>query len=393
MKRVYLDSAATTQMHDEVIDEMTKVMQENFGNPSSTHEFGRSSKSLIENARKNIADLFNISSKEIIFTSGGTEADNLILDSAVRDLGVKRIISSRIEHHAVLHTIDELEDKYDIEVVYVNLDEAGFVDYNHLEELLRTSEKKSLVSLMHVNNEIGNILDLKRVAEMCKEYDTLFHSDTVQSIGHYKLDLNEVPVDFAAVSAHKFHGPKGVGFAFIRKNSGLRPLIFGGAQERGFRAGTESVHNIVGLEKSLLLAYKNLTEDKAYISGLKQYFIEELKAIIPTIKFNGGCADMERSTYTLINANLPIPAEKAPLLLFQLDLKGIACSKGSACQSGSDSGSHVLKAISKPEDLSHPSIRFSFSSFTTKEDIDYVVKELSGFLDELKLKISYATAH
>lgn len=381
MKKVYFDSAATTQMRDEVISEMTKVMHENYGNPSSTHAFGRSAKSLVENARKTIAGFLNVSAKEIIFTSGGTEADNLILNSAVRDLGVKRIISSKIEHHAVLHTIDELQENYNIQVDYVNLDENGFIDLDHLEELLKNSDKKTLVSLMHVNNEVGNITDIKKVGELCKTHDALFHSDTVQSVGHYEMDLQEIPVDFTAVSAHKFHGPKGVGFAFIRENKGLKPLIYGGSQERGYRAGTESVHNIVGLEKSLSLAYDSLSEEKAYTTELKDYFITKLRSEIPGIKFNGGCADMENSTYTLVNVCLPIPAEKSPLLLFQLDLNGIACSKGSACQSGSDAGSHVLNAVCEIEDLKRPSIRFSFSSFNTKEDIDYVVKVLKDFIE------------
>lgn len=384
MKKVYLDSAATTQMRNEVIDEMTKVMRHSYGNPSSTHRYGRTSKSLIESARKGIAKMFKVKPAEIIFTSGGTEADNLILNSAVRDLGVKRIISSEIEHHAVLHTIEELKQLYGIKVDFVNLDEKGFVDYDHLEELIKNSEEKTLVSLMHVNNEVGNILDVERVGALCKENKVLFHSDTVQSIGHYEMDFSQLPIDFAAVSAHKFHGPKGVGFAIIRENSGMRPLIFGGAQERGMRAGTESVHNIVGMEKALKLAYEDLAEEIEYVKGLKAYFIEELKAKIPGVKFNGACEDMEKSTYTVLSVNLPIPAEKTPLLLFQLDLKGIACSKGSACQSGSDAGSHVLNAICKPEDLKHPSVRFSLSRFNSKEDIIYAVCELADFLKELE---------
>lgn len=384
MKKVYLDSAATTQMRDEVIEEMTKVMRFSYGNPSSTHGYGRTSKSLIESARKNIAKMFKVKPAEIIFTSGGTEADNLILNSAVRDLGVKRIISSEIEHHAVLHTIEELENKHNIKVEYVKLDQDGFVDYENLKELIEDSNEKTLVSLMHVNNEVGNILDIKKVGNLCKENDVLFHSDTVQSVGHYDMDFSEIPVDFAAVSAHKFHGPKGIGFAFIRENSGMRPLIFGGAQERGMRAGTESVHNIVGMEIALKLAYEDLPEEIEYVKGLKSYFIDELKEHIKGVKLNGGCEDMEKSTYTVISANLPIPAEKTPLLLFQLDLKGIACSKGSACQSGSDAGSHVLNTICEPEDLKHPSVRFSLSRFNTKEDIDYAVHELADFLKELE---------
>ena len=381
MKNVYLDSAATTQMRDEVINRMTSVMKEVYGNPSSTHSFGRSAKSLIEQARKTVAGYLNVKASEIVFTSGGTEADNLALNSAVRDLGVKRIITSKIEHHAVLYTVEQLQDCFDVEVVYVDLDSCGNVKEDHLEELLKTSDKRTLVSLMHVNNEIGNKLDIKKVGELCKEHAAIFHSDCVQSVGHYDLDFSEIPVDFTAVSAHKFHGPKGVGFAFIRKNSGLKPLIFGGEQERGHRAGTEGVHNIVGLEEALKLSLDNLAEEKAYISDLKAHFISKLKAEIPGVKFNGDCSDLEKSTYTLVNVCLPVPEDKALMLLFQLDLKGIACSKGSACQSGSDKGSHVLNAFLEEEDLKKPSVRFSFSRFNTKEELDYVVKTLKEFIE------------
>ncbi|HSJ11657.1 MAG TPA: cysteine desulfurase family protein [Gillisia sp.] len=381
MKKVYLDSAATTQMRDEVIERMITVMKENYGNPSSSHAFGRSSKSLIENARKTVAGFLNVSASEIIFTSGGTEADNLALNSAVRDLGVKRIITSRIEHHAVLYTVNQLRDCYGVEVDYVDLDECGQIKISHLEELLKSSDVKTLVSLMHVNNEVGNLLDINAVGKLCKDNNALFHCDTVQSIGHFELDLSQVPVDFTAVSAHKFHGPKGVGFAFIRKNSGLKPLIFGGEQERGQRAGTESVHNIVGLEEALKLAYENLDEERDYISSLKEYFISRLEKDIPGVKFNGDCAIAEKSTYTLINVCLPVTQEKALMLLFQLDLKGIACSKGSACQSGSDKGSHVLNAFLSKEDLEKPSLRFSFSHYNTKEEIDYVVQVLKDFIE------------
>lgn len=381
MKKVYLDNAATTQMRDEVIEKMTQVMKEFYGNPSSVHSYGRSSKSLIENARKTVAGLLNVSASEIIFTSGGTEADNLVLNSAVRDLGVKRIITSRIEHHAVLYTLDHLKEYYGIEVVNVNLDKNGEVDLGHLEELLKSSEEKTLVSLMHINNEIGNLLDIKAAGEICKSHNALFHSDTVQSVGHYELDLNEIPVDFTAASAHKFHGPKGVGFAFVRKHSGLKPLIFGGEQERGHRAGTESVHNIIGLETALKLAYKNLREEREYISSIKNYFIHQLEANIAGVKFNGTSKDPEKSTYTLINVCLPVSREKALLLLFQLDLKGIACSRGSACQSGSDKGSHVLEAFLSEEDLNKPSLRFSFSRLNTTQEIDYVVTVLKEFFE------------
>ncbi|RIA09554.1 cysteine desulfurase [Flavobacteriaceae bacterium MAR_2010_72] len=378
MKQIYFDSAATTQLRDEVINRMTNVLRSNFGNASSTHNYGRSSKSLIENSRKVIASYLNASPSEIIFTSGGTEADNLVLRSAVRDLGVTEIITSKIEHHAILHTVDELVKEYGITVQYVKLDSNGQVDFSHLEALLKSS-KKQLVSLMHINNEIGNKLDLEKAAKLCKANQALFHSDTVQSVGHYKLDLQQIPIDFLAASAHKFHGPKGVGFAFIRKNSGLRPLIFGGEQERGYRAGTESTHNIIGLEEALKLAYDNLETESTYLKDLKAYFIQQLKVNVPGVMFNGACDNLDESTYTLLNVCLPIAPEKAPMLQFQLDLKGIACSKGSACQSGSNQGSHVLTEILNKEQLNRPSVRFSFCKNNTKEEVDYVIEVLKEF--------------
>ena len=377
MQTVYLDNAATTRLRDEVVETMTEVLKNNFGNASSSHSYGRTSKSLIESCRKEIASFFNVSAAEIIFTSGGTEADNLVLLSAVRDLGVQQIISTKIEHHAVLHTIQYLQATYHIEVVYLDLDTKGNINLGQLEKLLQ-SDKKQLVSLMHINNEIGNILDIKRVADLCKANHALFHSDTVQSVGHYHLDLSEIPLDFMAASAHKFHGPKGVGFCFIRKNSGLQPILIGGEQERGLRAGTESIHNIVGMTKALELAYKNLESEKQYIQELKSYFIEQL-ADIDDLTFNGDSANPVKSTYTIVNVQFPFKSAKAEMMQFQLDLRGVACSKGSACQSGSNRVSHVLAEIQTSEMLKKPAIRFSFSIFNTKEDIDLavnVIKEL-----------------
>ncbi|MCF7569306.1 cysteine desulfurase [Sabulilitoribacter arenilitoris] len=379
MKHIYFDNAATTQIRDEVIDKITEVMKNNYGNASSSHSFGRSSKALIEKSRKTIAGYLNVSAGEIVFTSGGTEADNLVLQSAVRDLKVTHIITSKIEHHAVLHTIEQLKNEYNLEVSYVNIDKKGLIDYYHLEELLDT-KTYTLVSLMHINNEIGNILDIKKVADLCKANNALFHSDTVQSVGHYKLDLQDVQVDFLAAAAHKFHGPKGVGFVFIRKNSGLKPLILGGEQERGFRAGTESVHNIVGIETAIKIAYDNLEKESEYVKSLKAYFIEKLKLKIPTAKFNGFSGNMEKGTYTMVNVCLPVSPEKSGMLLFQLDLKGIACSKGSACQSGSNQNSHVLAKILNDEELQKPSIRFSFSIYNTRQEIDYVIDVLKALI-------------
>ncbi len=380
MKKVYFDSAATTQVRDEVIDRMVEVLKNEYGNPSSTHSYGRSSKSILESARKSVASHFKVAASEIIFTSGGTEADNLILSSCVRDLGVKRIISSRIEHHAILHCLDALQKECDLQVDFVNLDSCGEVDFEHLERLLEDTSNKTLVTLMHINNEIGNVLDLKRTGELCKKYNALFHSDTVQSIGHYDLDFSEIPIDFATAAAHKFHGPKGAGFAFIRKNSGLQPSIHGGAQERGMRAGTEAVYAIAGMSEALKISYDHLEKEIKYITEIKDYFREELNKNFEGVKYNGHCGDNTKSTYTLLNVCLPISPEKAMLLLFQLDLKGIACSKGSACQSGSETGSHVLNQILCEDDLKKPSIRFSFSSFNKKEDVDYVVDILKDFM-------------
>ena len=375
MKSIYLDNAATTAILPEVVDVMTKVLTETYGNPSSTHNYGRNAKAIIEQARKTIAKQLNVSSSEIIFTSGGTEADNLILQSTVKDLGVKTIITTQIEHHAVLNTVNYLSENYDVEIVYLDLDENGQINYNQLSELLESKENV-LVSLMHVNNEIGNILDIKNVADLCQANNALFHSDTVQSIGHYHLDLQDIKVDFIAVSAHKFHGPKGVGFAFIRKNSGLHPMIFGGEQERGQRAGTESIHNITGLETAFKIAYQNLEKDKEYISSLKAYCLEQLQSKIPSISFNGLCDDIEKGTYTIINFRLPELSKNATMIQFHLDLKGIACSRGSACQSGSTKNSHVLEEILTKEELKKVSLRVSFSKFNTTKDVDYLVNAL-----------------
>ena len=380
MTPIYFDNAATTPIRDEVIESMAKVMKHSYGNASSTHSFGRSSKVLIEGVRNSIASYLNVSASEIVFTSGGTEADNLALRSAARDLGVRRFVTSKIEHHAILHTLDQLQLEYNLEVDFVNLTGDGQIDYEHLELLLQ-GDKKTLVSLMHINNEIGNILDISRVALLCKSNKALFHSDTVQSVGHYNLNLKDISIDFLAASAHKFHGPKGVGFAFIRKNSGLKPLIFGGEQERGIRAGTESVHNIVGLGESFKLAYDNLEVESAYVRHLKLYFMDRLKGAIPKVEFNGCSGDLDKSTYTSTNVRFPLSADKGAMFMFQLDLKGIACSKGSACQSGSSQNSHVLNEILSLDQLQKPSLRFSFSIYNTKDEVDYVIDTLKALIE------------
>jgi cysteine desulfurase len=379
--KVYFDNAATTIIRKEVIDVMVGSMESNYGNPSSSHGFGRTAKSAVETARKSVARHLNCEAQEIIFTSGGTESDNMILQCVVKDLGVKTIISSRIEHHAVLNALSSLESE-GIEILYVDLDFKGSPDLIHLEKLLKVTDSRKLVSLMHVNNEIGNILSLKQVADLCKLSNAYFHTDAVQGVGHFPIDLKEISLDFLSSAAHKFHGPKGIGFSFIRKNSGLHSFIFGGPQEQGLRAGTEGVHNIIGLQKAIEIAYKELTSEKAYILGLKKYFIQEITKVFPSAHFNGLSGDFDQSTFTLINVALPLDASKAKLLDFHLDIKGIACSKGSACQSGSNLGSHVLQELNRREEvISWPSLRFSFSCYNKREEIDYVVKTLAAFIN------------
>lgn len=377
MKTVYLDNAATTRIHDEVIATMHTAMKENYGNPSSTHQQGRSAKSAVETARKKIASSFNVSASEIIFTSGGTEADNLILYNAILNLGAKRIITSKIEHHAVLHTANYLSKTYDVALDFVTLTEFGCVDYNHLEKLLSNSVQKTIVSLMHINNEVGTILDVKKVSSMCNKYSALFHSDTVQTVGHYAFDLQENKVDFIVASAHKFHGPKGVGFAYFRKGFGILPMLHGGNQEKGARSSTENVHAILGMQKALEIAVANIEEDKNHILTIKSYFISALKNLDSKIQFNGNSDSLNETSYTILNVRFPVQNE---MLLFSLDLAGIAVSGGSACQSGSNSGSHVLSEVLEPKENDKTSIRFSFSKYTTKEEIDVTILKLKELL-------------
>jgi len=373
MKKVYLDNASTTAIRPEVIQELTKIMMDDFGNPSSTHSIGRNAKTIIELSRKTIAKYLNCSAQEIIFTSGGTEANNWILRSAVEDLKVERIITSKIEHHAVLYSVLALQSDYNVQIDYVDINSDGSIDLTHLSNLL-SEEKKTIVSLMHVNNEIGTILNLERVGIICKQYSTLFHSDTVQSVGKIEFDLEKNSVDFIVASAHKFHGPKGVGFAFIRKNSGLQPLLFGGEQEKGLRAGTEAVHQIAGMAKALTISYESLETEREYILGLKMYLINQFEIHFPDFKIVGKKEDF----YSIINIILPFSQDKTSMLLFSLDMKGIAVSRGSACQSGSIKPSHVLKEMLSETDLKLPNLRISFSHYNTKEDIDWLITSLKS---------------
>ncbi len=379
MNKIYFDNAATTPIFPEVINAITEAMTTIYGNPSSTHQIGRKAKTLVETARKNIAKQFNANANEIIFTAGGSEADNLILRNAVTNLKVTTIISSKIEHHAVLHTIEQLKKEFNITVCWVNLDENGTVNYTHLEQLLQKNNGKKLVSLMYINNEIGNLLDIKKVSNLCIANNALFHSDAVQGIGHFKIDVKQTPIDFFAASAHKFHGPKGVGFAYIKKGFGIYPILYGGDQERGARAGTENIHSILGMEKALEISCTNMQEDTKKIQKLKKYFIKELKNNFEGIAFNGFSQSETKSSYIILNVRF---AKKYTMLLFNLDLKGIAVSGGSACQSGSNKGSYVLNEILSEKEALKTSVRFSFSKLNTIKEIDYTIKQLKQILNK-----------
>jgi len=377
--RVDLDNAATTPVDPEVLTAMMPYFTEFYGNPSSTHSFGRKTKTAIENARRIIAKAINCTPSEIYFTSGGTEADNLAMHCAVNDLGCVQIITSAIEHSAVIKTAQKLADLGLVKLSLVRLDENGAVDLEDLEKLLSNGEK-SFVSLMHGNNEIGNLLPLKKVSALCEKYDAIFHSDTVQTMGHYRFDVQATPIHFLNASAHKFHGPKGVGFIYVKRTIKANPDITGGGQERGLRGGTENLYGIVGLSKAIELCYSDLESHELHIRELKSHFIEELKSSIPGIIFNGLSAS-EDSLYTVLNFTLP-ENSNADMMLFLLDLEGIACSGGSACSSGAAKGSHVLEAIGSLRKGS-ASLRFSFSRFTTREEIDYAVSKLKELCPSL----------
>lgn len=371
--QVYLDNAATTAIDPEVFEAMKPFLTEYYGNPSSIHSHGRKVRSAIEYARKQIASQFNVSTGEIVFTSGGTEADNTALRCAVDTYNLKNAITTPIEHHAVLHTLENLEKTGRIKLNMAQLDNRGHIDMDHLNQLLKDNPK-SLVSVMHANNEVGNINDIEKIGEMCEEYKAFFHSDTVQTVGHYSHDLSKIKVHAIAAAAHKFHGPKGAGFMFVRKTSKINPFIYGGGQERNMRGGTENVYGIIGLAKALEIAYDKMDEHRLYIQGLKDRMIAKLKENIPTVAFNADSANPDRSLYTVLNVCLPA-SDNNDMVLFNLDLKGISASGGSACSSGASKGSHVLTALKT--DPARGAIRFSFSKFNTPEEIDYTVDQLS----------------
>jgi len=377
IEKVYLDNAATTRVDPNVVVVMTDCLRKNYGNPSSIHSFGRKSRALIENSRRKIAKLINASPSEIFFTSGGTEADNMAIRGAVKDAGVKNIITSKIEHPAVLNTVINLEKQNKINLHYVKLTDLGEIDLLDLENLLK-NKKKCLVSLMHANNEIGNLLPIEKVSKLCTKYNALFHCDTVQTIAHLPIDVKKNPLDFLVCSAHKFHGPKGVGFLYVNSNINITPLIHGGSQEKNMRGGTEYVYGIVGLSTAMDIAFSKMSLHHVHILKLKEHMIKSLKNSIPKISFNGLSSDISKSLYTVLSVSIP-KFKNSDLLLLNLDLFGIACSGGSACSSGSSKLSHVISEINKKND--NVVVRFSFCKYNTIEEIDYVVEKLRYLID------------
>lgn len=384
MQRVYLDNAATTAIRPEVVDEMAYVMKNVFGNPSSTHVFGREAKALIEISRKNIAQRLNVSPAEIYFTSCGTESNNTIIRSCINDLGVTRIITSDMEHKCVQESVKDVENRANIEVVKLNILKDGNIDYAQLEEVLKDQSKKTLVSLMHASNEIGNLTDVKAISKMCQENNALFHTDTVQTVGHYDLDFQDLGMDFASCSAHKIHGPKGAGFLYAKKASHIKPLIAGGGQERGLRSGTENVYGIVGLSKSLDLALDELEAHVKHIKEIKQYTIDQLKKAIPGVAFNGLSEDLDKSLYALLSIKLPF---HDTLIGFELELAGIAVSQGSACSSGAAKVSLVMQTLYTEEEIDQMTpLRVSYSYETTKEEIDILIGTLKKIAEKHQLQ-------
>ena len=369
---VYFDNAATTPISKKVLDKMIPYMEDGFGNPSSIHKRGREIKSVIEKSRSKVADILSCEPGEIFFTSGGTEADNMFIINTVLEKKIDTIITSKVEHHAVLHCCDYLNKTQNINIKYVSISDNGEVDLDDLEKIT-SNNKNSLVSLMHGNNEIGNINDLKTISKICEKNNVIFHSDTVQTVGHYAIDLNKINIQGIVGSAHKFHGPKGIGFLYLNNKHKISPFIHGGAQERNMRGGTENVYGIVGLSEALTLAYENMATHKEKIIALKSHMIESLKQKVKGVKFNGLSSDLDNSLYTVLNASIP-NVEDQQMFLFNLDINNIAASAGSACSSGSDSGSHVLKEIKTEEGFVN--VRFSFSKYNSIEEVDYVINKI-----------------
>lgn len=375
MARIYFDNAATTPVDPLVVEAMLPYLQHHFGNPSSIYSFGRETRLAVENARKTVAGLLNVKPGEIFFTSGGTESDNMAIRAAIEDLGCRHIITSPLEHHAVLHTVTALQKSHGITVAEVSVLPNGHLDLNHLEQLLYNSKERSLVSLMHANNEIGNLLDVHAVGELCKKFNAIFHSDTVQTVGHYPLDFSRANIHFATGAAHKFHGPKGVGILFVSENVKVNPMIHGGGQERNMRAGTENVPGIVGFAKALEIASQQMQNDQAHIQSIKLYLAEQLQKIVPGVEFNGDWNG--QSLYTVLNVSFPLTPQ-SELLLMSLDMQGICVSAGSACSSGASQGSHVIQGI--PGNKKGVPIRFSFSKYNTLAEVNTLIQKLKELL-------------
>ena len=375
MERIYLDNAATTALDPAVLEAMMPFLTNRFGNPSSMYSYGRESRMGIENARKSVAKLLHAHPAEIFFTSGGTESSNTAITAAVRDLGCKHIISSKIEHHATLHTIEYLHQKGEALLSYVQILDDGHIDLNHLEILLQNTPEKCLVTLMHANNEIGNMIDLNTVGTLCRKYNAIFHSDTVQTVGHFPFDLRNTPIDFITGSSHKFHGPKGSGILYINENIKIKPFINGGSQERNMRAGTENLYGIIGFAKALEMATEQHVTDMEKILALKKYMMLSLTKNIVGAKFNGDPTG--NSLYAVLSTSFP-KTDKSEMLLFNLDINHICASGGSACTSGADQGSHVIRALNS--DPNRVTVRFSFSKYNSIAEIDQVIEKLKEII-------------
>jgi cysteine desulfurase len=376
MQRIYFDNAATTSLAPEVLEAMMPYLTEKFGNPSSIYSYGRETRLAIEQARKSVAKNLGAKPAEIFFTSGGTESSNTVLNAAIKDLGCKHIISSPIEHHATLHTVTHLAQLHHLKLSFVQILPNGHIDMAHLADLLAAATDKTIVSIMHANNEIGNMIEIEVVGQLCRQYQAYFHSDTVQTVGHFPFELSKLPVDFITGAGHKFHGPKGVGILYINENVKISPMVHGGSQERNMRAGTENLYGIVGFAKALEMATEKYEADRQYIESLKQYLHDQLVDKIPNVSFNGD--PFGKSLYNLLSVNFP-KNEKTEMILFNLDMDHICASGGSACSSGAQQGSHVIHALNKGAEI--VTVRFSFSKHNTKEEIDQVVTALLTMLN------------
>jgi len=379
MKRVFLDNAATTALHPDVIGTMVEAMSDCYGNPSSIHAEGRTARAALEQARKTVARYIGASIGEVFFTSGGTESNNMALKCAVRDLGVVRIISSPIEHHCVLHSLEAIERSGKARIDFVEIDAKGHVVVGHLEGLLQQDAGKTLVSLMHSNNEIGSMIDLEEIAALCQRYNALFHTDTVQTMGYFPINVSQTHIGFLSGSAHKFHGPKGIGFIYINKENIVRPFVDGGSQERNMRGGTENFYGIIGLAKALQIACDNMDANHRQIEEVRNYFAEQLQRHLEDVQFNG--SPFERGHYKVLSVSFPA-SPKSDLLLLNLDIEGISASGGSACSSGADAGSHVIAALGG--DPTRTTVRFSFSDLNTREEVDFVIEKLRKLLPAAK---------